>query len=152
MILKLLFEESQMVVQADTVSGKPQGCDRIKETCGQTSESAVSEGRLRLDLFDLTDIFAVLLEHLLHFLIDAEIDHVVGEQFSDQELCRNVIELLLAVLVFLACCHFLYEGKQAVIDLSVGCLCNRFAEICLYFFLNVHGSSSPFKKNPYCKL
>ena len=152
MILKLLFEESQMVVQADTVSGKPQGCDRIKETCSQTSESAVSEGRLRLDLFDLTDIFAVLLEHLLHFLIDAEVDHVVGEQFSDQELCRNVIELLLAVLVFLACCHFLHEGKQAVIDLSVGCLCNRFAEICLYFFLNVHGSSSPFKKNPYCKL
>ena len=146
MILKLLFEESQMVVQADTVSGKPQGCDRIKETCSQTSESAVSEGRLRLDLFDPADVFAVLLEHLLHFLIDAEVDHVVGEQFSDQELCRNVIKFFPAVLVFFACCHFLYKGKQAVIDLSVGCLCNRFAEICLYFFLNVHGSRSPFKK------
>ena len=87
MIFKLLLKQAEMVVQTDSVTCQSECCDRIKETCRKTSESAVSERRLRLCLFDLADVLSVLLQHLFYFLINTEIDHVVREQFSDQELC-----------------------------------------------------------------
>ncbi len=42
-ILKDLLKKTIMIIKAYTVSGKTKRCDRIKETCGKSSESAVSE-------------------------------------------------------------------------------------------------------------
>ena len=76
-----------MIIQADTVSGKAQACDGIQETCRESSKSAVAKRRFRLDLLDTAKLPALLPEYCLELLIDAEVDQVVGQQLSDQELC-----------------------------------------------------------------
>ena len=87
MILKFLFEKSQVIIQTDAVARKPQCSDRIQKTCGKSSKPSVSEGRLCLCFLNLADVFSVLFQHLFYFLIDAQIDHIVGQQLPDQKLC-----------------------------------------------------------------
>ena len=142
-VLKLLFEKSQVIVQSDSVSCQSQRCDGIKETCRQTSKSAVSKRRLRLNLFNFADIFSVFLKHFFYFLVDSQVDHIVGKKFSDQELCRNIVKLLLAVCALFFCRHFLYRRKKRAIDLFIRCIRNCLSKIVFYFFLNTHGRS-PF--------
>ena len=77
MILKHLPEEAQMIVQSDAVPGQAQCGHRVQETRRQPSQPAVSKRRLRLDLLDLTETPAVFLQHLFHFLVNAEIDQVI---------------------------------------------------------------------------
>ena len=86
MILKLLLEQSEVIVQPDAVSRKAERSDRIKEACCETSQSSVSERRFRLSLFNLGDVLSVCFQNVFHFFIDAEIDHIVGKKFSDKKL------------------------------------------------------------------
>ena len=66
-----------MVIQSNTVSVQTKCCDRIKEACRKTSESAISERWFRLDFLDLCEALAVLCQQLFHILINAEIDQIV---------------------------------------------------------------------------
>lgn len=94
MILKYLLKKSQMIVQSDSVSGQPQRSDGIQKAGGQTSQPAVSQGRFRLKLFNLAQILSVILQNLLYFSINPEVNQIVGEQLSDQKFRRNVINFL----------------------------------------------------------
>ena len=42
-LFKDLFEKSEVIIKSDSVSGKSKCCDGIKETCGKSSESAVTK-------------------------------------------------------------------------------------------------------------
>ena len=70
-ILEYLLEQTEVVVQTDTVSGKSQSSDGIQETCCQSSKSTVTKRRLRLCLFNVCDILTVFLKDLTQFLIDS---------------------------------------------------------------------------------
>ena len=70
MILEYLLEQTEVVVQTDTVSGKSQSSDGIQETCCQSSESTVTKRRFRLCLFDVCQILAVFLQDIAQLLID----------------------------------------------------------------------------------
>ena len=98
MVLKHLPEQAEMIVQSDTVSWKPQCSDRIQETGCQASQTPVSKGRLQFQFFNLAQLLAVFFQDFLHFLIQSQIDQIVGQQFSDQELCGNIVKLLISLV------------------------------------------------------
>ena len=95
---KHLAEQSEMVVQADTVARKSQGRNGIQKTCRQTSQSAVAQRRFQLHFLNLCQISSVFFQRVRHFIVHAEIDQVVGQQLSDQELCGNVIQFFLSFI------------------------------------------------------
>ena len=119
MILKLLFEKSEVIIKSDSFSRKSQSCDGIQEAGCQTSKTAVSERWLRLDLLDHGKFFAVLFKISCDFVINTEIDQVVGEKFTDKELCRNIINLLFSFLISAALQLLLCPGEKSVIDFLV---------------------------------
>jgi len=80
---KHLAEQSEMVVQADTVARKSQGRNGIQKTCRQTSQSAVAQRRLKFHFLNLCQISSVFFQRIRHLIVHAKIDQVVGQQFSD---------------------------------------------------------------------
>ena len=143
-ILKYLLKKSQMIVQSDSVSGQAQRSDGIQEAGGQTSQSAVSQRGFRLKLFNLAQILSVILQNLLYFSINPEVNQIVGEQLSDQKFRRNVINFLFSIHPFSACRHFLNKGQECGIEFSVFSLRDRLSKGMFQFLLNIHGKS-PFK-------
>ena len=99
-ILKHLLKKSKMIVESDSLPGKSESCYRIKEACGKPSETAVSQRRLRLILFDLGKIFAVFCQYIFYPVIDTKINKIIGKKFSDQKLHRDVVYFFLTVIKF----------------------------------------------------
>ena len=119
MILKLLFEKSEVIIKSDSFSRKSQSCNGIQETCCQTAKSAVSERWLRLDLLDHGKLFSVFFKIFRNFIINAQIDQVVGKKLTDKELCGNIINFLFSFLVAAALQLLLCPGEKSVIDFLV---------------------------------
>ena len=119
MILKLLFEKSEVIIKSDSFSRKSQSCNGIQETCCQTAKSAVSERWLRLDLLDHGKLFSVFFKIFRNFLINAQIDQVVGKKLTDKELCGNIINFLFSFLIATALQLLLCPRKKSVIDFLV---------------------------------
>ena len=78
-LLKLLFKQAEMIIQANSVPVQPQCSDRVQKTGRQPSKPPISQGWLRLDFFDLTDVSAVSRENIPDLIVDTQIDHIVGE-------------------------------------------------------------------------
>ena len=119
MILKLLFEKSEVIIKSDSFSRKSQSCDGIQEASCQTTKSAVSERWLRLDLLDHGKLFTVLFKIFCNFIINTQIDQVVGEQFTDEKLCGNIINFLFSVLITATLQLLFCPGEKSVIDFLV---------------------------------
>ena len=69
MVAEFLLEETEVITQTDTVAVEVQRSDGIQETRGETSKSAVSEGRFRFKLLNFLEILAVGLQELQRLLI-----------------------------------------------------------------------------------
>ena len=117
--LEHLLKKPHMIVQSDAVSGKSQSGDGIQETGGKPAQAAVSKGRLRFHLLDSAKRFPVFSQDFRHFLVDPQIDQVVGEQLPDQELRGNIIELPLTCDLWKSFKFFLCIRHQRQIDLFV---------------------------------
>ena len=77
-LIKLLFKQTQMIVQADTGAGVTQRGDGIQKAGCQSSKTAVSQGGFLLQLLDVAEIFTVFGQQFFDFIVDAQIDHIVG--------------------------------------------------------------------------
>ena len=66
-----------MIVQADSFPGKPQCSNGIQEARCQTSETAVTQRRFRLNLLDLGKALAVLCQNIIQLIINSQIDQVI---------------------------------------------------------------------------
>ncbi len=143
-----------MIIQSDTLSGKPEGCNGIKETGSQTSETAVSERRLRLHLLYRGKLFAVFLKNLLQIFVNPQIDQVVGQKLTDQELRRDIINLLLALDPFRRFHQLLGKLQNAVIQLLVAAGGNGFAVsalcLALHLLLQIHYQYVSFQVTCLC--
>ena len=76
-VFKFLLEQPQVIIQPDPVAAHSQRGNRIQKARRKTTQSAVSERRLRLQLFDLAEVLSVFRKDIPRFLIDPQIDHVV---------------------------------------------------------------------------
>ena len=118
-VLKLLLKQPQVIVQSDAVPVQPQSGDGVQKTRRQAPQASVSKGRLRLRLLNLGQMLSGLLQLLLHLVIHPQIDQVVGQQFPDQELCRDVVQLLLSLAALLLLRRLLGHVQTRVIQLPV---------------------------------
>ena len=104
-VFKNLFEKSKMVIQTNTFSRKSKCCNRIQETCSQTSKTTISKRWFRLNGFNFCKRFAIFFQKFCNLIVDSKIDQIVGEKLSDEKFCGNIVELLFSAARLLFCRH-----------------------------------------------
>ena len=137
-VFKFLLEQPQVIIQPDPVAAHSQRSDGIQKARRKTAQTAVSKGRLRLQLFDLAEVFTVFRKDIPHFLIDPQIDHIVRQQLSDQKFCGNIVDLFLFLWCFLFFCKLLYRLQERAEDFFIGYFCNSLTQMFLQCFLYAH--------------
>ena len=115
-VLEGLLEQAAVVSKAHAVRGKAERREAVDETGREPAEAAVPERRLVLEFLEIRDVEAGLRQLRLHVVIKAEVDEVVGKEFSDQELRGNVVDFLLAAVVALVFAGVLRQGDRGVIE------------------------------------
>ena len=92
-----LAKETIVVADAVAVRGDRQRRHAVHETRGEAAEAAIAERSVRLDLAQVRQIDAELVERFRHRLRDAEIGQGVEQQAPDQEFEREIIDALAPV-------------------------------------------------------
>ena len=94
-VLKVLMEQAEVVQQAHTVPGQAQGGGGVQVAGGQAPQAPVAQRGLVLHLFHGGEVLAGLGQGLLHLIVDAQVDQVVGEQLAHQKLRGDIVQLFL---------------------------------------------------------
>jgi hypothetical protein len=88
----LLVEDSIFVANAVTDGGNVEGGEGIHEAGCEASEASVAKAGLLLLLDEDIEIEAQLVHGLLGLIVDAEVDEVVGEMRSGEELGGEIAD------------------------------------------------------------
>ena len=89
-VLNVLLEQAVAVADAVAVERKILRCRRVQEAGCQTAQTAVAQ-RSVLNLFQHAQAQAVLLEHCLNLIINAETYQIVVNCTSDQEFSGHIV-------------------------------------------------------------
>ena len=89
------------------------------EAGGQTAQAAVAQRRFDLKLLNLVEVVAGSGELVFNLGIDAKVDHVVDQQFANQKLSRDVVELFLAIVERTGSRALLHELDQQFVNAAV---------------------------------
>ena len=92
-VLKRLSEQAEVIPQAHAVAGQVQRCQRVEEAGSQTAQTAVAQRRFRLHLFDIGKALADGSQCIAGFIVQSQIDEVVGQQLADEKFGADIIEL-----------------------------------------------------------
>ena len=108
-----------MVIETHAVTGKAQRGNGVQEARGQTAQAAVAQRRFDLKLLNLVEVVAGSGELVFNLGIDAKVNHVVDQQFANQKLSRDVIELFLAIVERAGGRALLHEFDQQFVNAAV---------------------------------
>ena len=75
-----------MIPQAHAVAGQIQRCQRVEEAGRQTAQTAVAQRGFRLHLFDIGKALAGGSQCIAGFIVQPQIDEVVGQQLADEKV------------------------------------------------------------------
>ena len=92
-VLKGLVEQAEVIPQAHAVAGQVQRCQRVEEAGSQTAQTAVAQRRFRLHLFDIGKALADGSQCIAGFIVQSQIDEVVGQQLADEKFGADIIQL-----------------------------------------------------------
>ena len=95
---KLLLEDSVFIENGVAHSEISVGCKRIEIARRETAETAVAETRIRLALIELVELYAEILERLLHDGDEIEVIERVLERAPHEELHAHIVHALRAAL------------------------------------------------------
>ena len=137
-VFKGLMEQAEMVPQSYTVSRQAECCQRIQKAGSQTTKTAVAKGWLRLDFFDVRQALACSREGCAGFIVEPQIDQVVGQQLADQKLGADIIQLASCDRLHLAGALVPDNLQQGQIQLLIRAVSQWFAGIALQHFGKVH--------------
>ena len=90
----LLLENAVIVLNGETASGIPFRGKRVHIGRRQTAQTAVSEARIRLDLFDLFQIVSEGLQSRRHLVGKPDIEKVIFQRSAGQKLHGHIKHLL----------------------------------------------------------
>ena len=90
----LLAEDPVLVPQAVTDRGELERRHRVEEAGGEPAQAAVAQAGVGLHLGELRPVEFLALHRLPHDRLDPEVEDVVGQRPADQELHRQVVDLL----------------------------------------------------------
>lgn len=127
-----------MISQPYSVSRQAERRQRIQKAGCQTPQTAVAQGRLRLDLLDIRQALASSGKGCPGILIESQIDKVVGQQLSDQKLGTDIIQLAPCDRLHLVGALVSDDLQQSQIQLLICTVSQRFAGIALQHFGKVH--------------
>ena len=100
-VLNVLLEQAVLVADAIAIQRQLQRCSGIQEAGCQTAQAAIAQ-RSILYFFQICQIQAALLKHLLNFIVDAQAQQVVVNRTSNQELRRHVVRMTRSRMQLLA--------------------------------------------------
>ena len=92
-VLKRLMEQTKVVPQSHAVTRQTQRCQRIQKTSSQTAQTAVAERGFRLYLFDVRKALSGSSQCIPRFIVQPQIDEIVGQQLADQKFGTDIIQL-----------------------------------------------------------
>ena len=90
----LLAEDPVLVPQAVADRGELERRHRVEEAGGEPAQAAVAQAGVGLHLGELRPVELLALHRLPHDRLDPEVEDVVGQRPADQELHREVVDLL----------------------------------------------------------
>ena len=92
-VRKRLVEQAKVVAQAHAVAGQVQRGEGIQEAGCQTAQAAVAQRRLRLHFLNVRQVLARGGQSGAYLVIQPQVDQVVGQQLSNQELRADIVQL-----------------------------------------------------------
>ncbi len=92
-VLKGLAEQAEMIAQTYAVAGQIQRCQRVEEAGRQTAQTAVAQRGFRLHLFDIGKALAGGSQCIAGFIVQPQIDEVVGQQLADEKFGADIVQL-----------------------------------------------------------
>ncbi len=116
-----------MIAQADTVAGQVQRCQRVEEAGDQTAQTAVAQRRFRLHLFDIGKALADGSQCIAGFIVQSQIDEVVGQQLADKKFGTDVVKLAAGDALYTVGTFLSYEFQQSQVQLLICTVSQRLA-------------------------
>ncbi len=111
-VYDLLLEDAKLIPDGEARCGVVQAGEAVHIAGGQTTQAAVAQARIGVELVQGGDILAQILERLGKGLFQAHVVEVVAQACANQELHRHIVDLL-ASFFFIA----LFKGAAAVVHL-----------------------------------
>ena len=91
-VANLLIEDAVLIADAVADGGNVEGGEGIHEAGGKTAEAAIAEAGFGFLLDERFEIEAELAHGLFGFFVDAEVDEVVGQMRTGEELGREIAD------------------------------------------------------------
>ena len=108
----LLLKHTITITNSTSICGIAQGSKRIHKTCCQPAKSTISKSRIRLLVFNDTQIQSNLFKCFFYFPISPQINQIISQCPAHQKLHGHIIQYL-RVIFFndLLCCHpFIHDN------------------------------------------
>ena len=116
-----------MVPQTHAVTGQVQRCQRVEEAGSQTPQAAVAQRRLRLYLFNVGKALSGSSQCRPGFLVQTQIDEVVGQQLADEKFGADIVQLAAGDRLHTVGALLPYKFQQCQIQLLIGAVCQQLA-------------------------
>ena len=126
-VLKGLVEQAEVIPQAHAVAGQVQRCQRVEEAGSQTAQTAVAQRRFRLHLFDIGKALADGSQCIAGFIVQSQIDEVVGQQLADEKFGADIVQLAAGDRLHTVGALLPDEFQQREIQLLIRAVCQRLA-------------------------
>ena len=126
-VLKGLVEQSEVIPQTHTVAGQAQRCERVQKTGRQTAQTAVAQRRFRLHLFDVRQALSGSSQCIAGFLVQTQIDKVVGQQLADEKFGADIVQLATGDGLYTVCALLPDKFQQSEVQLLIRAVGQRLA-------------------------
>ena len=103
-IFNLLFKQTIVVTDTAAICAISQCCQRIKKTCCQSSQTTVSQRRVRLLILDHIQIKSQLFQSFFYFFIRCQVDQIISQSSSHQKFHGQIVYNLRIILLVLFLC------------------------------------------------
>ena len=126
-VLKGLMEQAEVVPQTYAVAGQVERCQRVEEAGSQTAQTAVAQRRFRLHLFDIGKALADGSQCIAGFIVQSQIDEVVGQQLADKKFGADIVQLAPGDRLHAVGALLPHKFQQCQIQLLIGAVCQQLA-------------------------
>ena len=126
-VLKGLVEQAEVIPQAHAVAGQAQRCERVQKTGRQTAQTAVAQRRFRLHLFDVRQALSGSSQCIAGFLVQPQIDEVVGQQLADEKFGTDIVQLAAGDGLHTVCALLPDKFQQSEVQLLIRAVGQRLA-------------------------
>ena len=94
-VFKDLLEQTKVVVQTNPIPCQTKAWDRVDKAGCQTSQTTVTKWWFQFHFFDFDQVFTSIWQFFFNIVVKTQVDQVVRQEFTDQELSWDVVNFFL---------------------------------------------------------